>query len=151
MTTIATDGKTMAADGLITENDRVCLLDHVKVRRLKDGRLVGFCGNAYNWDSFAGWLEDGGDVPKVEEGFGCLILSTDGSVSSYDQHGRQFPEMPPVAIGSGGALAQGAMDAGKSAAEAVSIACYRDIFSGGVVTVLEIEQPALALVAGAAA
>lgn len=145
MTTIATDGLMMAADGLITENERVCMTDCVKIRRLKDGRIVGFAGNAYNWDAFAKWLEDGGDVPSVHDGFASLVLWPDGHVSSFDEHGREFPECAPAAIGSGSSVAIGAMDAGKSAKEAVLIACKRDIHSGGIVT--EIGPPTLRAVA----
>lgn len=140
MTTIACDGKTMAGDGLITENDAVCMTDYPKVRRLSDGRIVGFCGNSYNWDTFAEWLEGGceGDAPKVEDGFGCLVLQTDGAIVSYDKLGRSFPEVAPCANGSGARFALAAMDHGKNAAEAVAYACSRDIYSGGVVTALDL-------------
>jgi ATP-dependent protease HslVU (ClpYQ) peptidase subunit len=137
MTTVATDGISMAGDGLLTENERVCMTNCAKVRRLSDGRIVGFAGNAYNWDEFARWLVDGGDRPQVHDGFGCLVLKPDGSITSIDQHGREFPEVAPAAIGSGATLAIGAMDAGKSAADAVKIACARDIYSGGSITVLK--------------
>lgn len=141
MTTIATDGKSMAGDGRITEFDRVCLSNHQKVVRLKDGRIVGFSGNAYNWDEYAAWLNNGGDPPKVHETFGALVLSPDGTLCSYDEFGRRFPEAAPYAIGSGSALAIGAMDAGMTAERACEIACARDVWSGGKITVLYLESP----------
>jgi ATP-dependent protease HslVU (ClpYQ) peptidase subunit len=137
----------MAGDGLITENDHVSATDCAKVRRLADGRVAGFCGNAYNWDSFAAWLDNGsiGEPPKAVEGFGCLVLSPDGSLVSYDEHGRSFPEAAPVAIGSGARFALAAMDFGRSAGEAVAYACTRDIYSGGEVTIIGLtEKPRLA-------
>lgn len=139
MTTIATDGKTMAGDGMITENDHVCLTDHVKVRRLSDGRLVGFCGNVYNWDEFASWLDRKATdaPPKVHDGFGCIILYPGGSIRSCDEHGRTFPELAPVAIGSGARFALAAMDLGMNAEDALKYTCTRDIYSGGEITVLE--------------
>ena len=138
MTTIACDGRTMAGDGLITEDDHVCLTDYEKVRGLKDGRIVGFAGNSYNWGPFADWLESGeGEPPKVHENFACIVLTPGGSVLSYDQYGRSFQEQAPAAIGSGARFALAAMDLGKSAHEAVEYACTRDIYSDGTITSLE--------------
>lgn len=142
MTTIACDGKSMAGDGLITEDDRVCSKDYAKVRHLKDGRVVGFAGNAYNWDEFARWLDDGGDVPKMHEGFGCIVLNRDGSITQYDEHGRSFPDPAPVAIGSGARFALAAMDLGCTPEQAVEAAKKRDVWTGGKVTVL---RPSLKL------
>jgi ATP-dependent protease HslVU (ClpYQ) peptidase subunit len=138
MTTIACDGKSMASDGMITENDHVCLTDYPKLFRLRDGRIAGFCGNAYNWASFADWLDEGAtdEPPKSHEGFGCIVLSPDGSIVSYDEHGRAFPEKAPAAIGSGARFALAAMDFGKTAGEAIEYACTRDIYSGGKITEL---------------
>lgn len=137
MTTIATDGKSMAADGMITDNDVVCLTNYVKIRRLSDGRIVGFSGDAFNYDAFAEWLEKGeGEPPKLSGQFSCLALRPDGSVVQYDDQGRSFPEMVPMAIGSGMRFAIAAMDLGKSAEQAVRYACTRDIYSGGEIAVL---------------
>ncbi len=137
MTTVACDGRTMAADGLVTEDDHICRTDYRKVFELADGRIAGFAGNCYNWGAFAGWLDNGGDLPKVEDGFCCIVLSQNGDLHSYDQHGRIFPECAPKAIGSGALFALAAMDFGQSAAEAVGYACTRDIYSGGSITVAQ--------------
>lgn len=136
MTTIATDGNSMAGDGRISEGDRISCDDYEKVRKLSDGRIVGFAGNAYNWDEFAGWLENGGDLPKVEDGFSCIVLTPEGQILSYDAHGRTFVEQAPYACGSGGSYALAAMDLGCSPEEAVEAACKRDLFSGGKITVI---------------
>jgi ATP-dependent protease HslVU (ClpYQ) peptidase subunit len=142
MTTIACDGKSMAGDGLTTDNDVVCSRDTVKVRRLGDGRLVGFCGNGFNYGPFQQWLEGGceGDPPKVIEGLGCMVLTPAGILLSYDEHGRAYVEKDKWAIGSGQRFALAAMDLGKSAAEAVAYAATRDIFTGGVITALSISD-----------
>lgn len=136
MTTIATDGHSMASDGRVSEGDMISRDDYPKVRKLKDGRIVGFTGNAYNWDAYAAWLEDGGDLPKIEDQFGCIVLMPDGSILTYDEHGRSFPEKAPYAGGSGGRFALAAMDLGLSPEEAVQLAIKRDLFSGGVITVI---------------
>lgn len=141
MTTIACDGRSMAGDGMITENDHVCRTDYEKVRRLSDGRIVGFCGNSFNWNAYFDWLEkEEGDPPKVEHELEVLVLLPDGTIRQYDEHGRWFLEKSPCAIGSGQRFALAAMDFGKSAAEAVAYAITRDIFSGGEVTVLHADR-----------
>jgi ATP-dependent protease HslVU (ClpYQ) peptidase subunit len=61
-------------------------------------------------------------------------IATDGRSMAAD--GQSID--PPFAIGSGMDFALGAMDAGKSPAEAVEIACRRDPHSGGEVTSLSI-------------
>lgn len=144
MTTIACDGKSMAGDGLITTGDVISDTRFAKVRRLSDGRIVGMAGNAYNWDVYWTWLDNGteGEPPKVHETFGCLVMRPDGSLWSYDELGRCFPENAPCALGSGGSFALMAMDCGKSAEEAVAMACGRDTCSGGEITCLRLE-PAL--------
>lgn len=139
MTTIATDGNTMAADGRVTEGSEICRDDYRKVRRLKDGRIVGFSGNSYHDDAFATWLENGskGDVPKgMDAEFCCLVLTPGGDIFTYDQHGRCFCEKPPYAIGSGRKYARSAMELGKTPIEAVSFACRFDIYSGGEIIAL---------------
>ena len=136
MTTIATDGHSMAGDGRISEGDRISCDDYQKVRKLKDGRIVGFSGNAYNWDAFADWLVQGGDLPKVDDQFGCIVLTPEVQILTYDEHGRTFVETAPYACGSGSSYAIAAMDLGCSPEEAVEAACKRDLFSGGKITVI---------------
>jgi len=136
MTTIACDGESMAGDGRISEGDMVSRDDYQKVHKLKDGRIVGFTGNAYNWSQYLDWLVDGGELPKVEDQFGCIVLMPDGTILTYDEHGRSFVEQAPYAAGSGGRFALAAMDLGCSPEEAVQLAIKRDVWSGGEITVL---------------
>lgn len=133
MTVIATDGKTMAADGLsLDRGGVVCSLDVVKIRRLGDGRLVGLAGTPYDLDIFCEWLEGGGDFPKFdEEHFDPLVLETDGKAYHYNHQGRRTENMLPTAVGSGTDLAIGAMEAGLSPREAAEIACKRHSGCGG--------------------
>lgn len=98
-------------------------------------------GNAYNWDVYWAWLDNGeeGEPPKVHETFGCLVMYPDGSLWTYDELGRRFLENVPFALGSGAPLALMAMDCGKSVGDAVAMACARDIRSGGEITCLRLE------------
>ncbi len=134
MTTIATDGLTMAGDGLITGNGLVHGSAARKVIKLPDGRLVGVCGTYYGILAFANWMTSGGDKPDLPESFEALVLAHDGCTSWNDKC-QSCPQEVPAVTGSGGALALGAMLAGCSPAEAVSIASQRDIGTGGTIIV----------------
>lgn len=138
MTTIATDGHTMAGDGLVVSGSTVFGVNLQKVHRLKDGRLVGLCGSGYAQRPFMTWLEDGGDKPKLAEGFEAIVLLPDGTCRSYDENCDWLPEEVPSACGSGRQIAIGAMEAGKTPLEAVEIAARRNTETGGTITVLHL-------------
>ena len=136
MTTIATDGNTMAADGLTVSGNIVFGHNAVKIHKLKDGRIAGMCGRANFATPFLAWLENGGDLPKMDEDFEALVLYPDGTCKSFDHEGRELLEELPTASGSGREIALGAMDVGATPEEAVKAACERDTNSGGKITVL---------------
>lgn len=131
MTTIATDGKSMAGDGLVTSEGVVFGSKFIKVEKLPDGRIAGACGSAYFIGPFLSWLTNGGDFPELDDSFEALVLSLDGTCRSYDHKGRSIEEELPVASGSGRQLAIGAMLAGAGPAKAVEIAAARDLGTGG--------------------
>lgn len=144
MTTIAVADRSMAGDGRSrTGNNIVLDEDKVKVRRLKDGRLLGHAGTAFDTDVLEEWLNDGADLAAVpafdEEHFLALLLYPDGTARALNHLGRTCPAALPTAIGTGEEIALGAMAAGASAEEAVRIACRLDSGSGGLVTVLHLD------------
>ena len=73
--------------------------------------------------------ESGMDIDANDEDFECIILRKDGIFLvdrffvPYILNARYW------AVGSGGPLALGAMDANASADKALTIACYRDPFT----------------------
>lgn len=140
MTTIATDGKTMAGDGRSCDaGGLICSETIVKVRKLRDGRIFGHSGRPYDIDKIETWLNGGGEMPAVDEdNFDLIVLEADGQAYCYDHRGGRTPEMLPAAIGSGIDLAIGAMEAGASPEHAVRIACKRHSGSGGKITVLSL-------------
>lgn len=136
MTTIATDGDTMAGDGLVTSGGTIFGRNAVKVHQLKDGRLVGISGCAHYIAPFVEWLSEGGDVPEMDDQFEALVLLPNGECLSYDHKGRSLPEELPTATGSGREIALGALAVGATPEEAVQAACGRDTSTGGKITVV---------------
>lgn len=139
MTTIATDGKSMAGDGFVTGNDLIHSTTEIKVRKLSDGRIVGIAGSAYAHVLFVPWLENGGDPPELTDDFEALVLHPGGRCQSFNHKCLAIEQPTPAVTGSGGALALGAMLAGASPERAVAIACERNMGTGGTVTVIHLD------------
>lgn len=134
MTTIATDGHSMAGDGLLTAGDeRVGYT--VKVHRTPDGRIFGAAGPSAECALFERWML-GGERPELSEKFCALVLTPEGQCFYLCDKLEPVKLIVPQAIGSGGAYAIGAMLAGASPEEAVRIAMQRDTGTGGDVTAL---------------
>ena len=132
MTTIATDGRVMAGDtrcGGDTFHTEVR-----KVLRAKDGSILGSAGQAFDYAGFLAWHENGGDL-CVSDDFEGLILKPGGEVVCVDSKGRVFSHDVPACVGSGSAVAYGALDAGATPAQAVAIAIKRDAYTGGSIMV----------------
>lgn len=136
MTTIATDGKTMAADGyVITATDTIVETEARKITRLKDGRIVGVAGRISDLYTLAKWLNNGMEGERPEFKSEALIIGKDGTFYVNT-------DLVPVpctgdfhAIGSGKDHALTAMDIGLFPHEAVKFAMKRDPFTGGMIVV----------------
>jgi ATP-dependent protease HslVU (ClpYQ) peptidase subunit len=145
MTTIATDGKSMASDGNSTINNTIISGTTSKIRLLPDGSIFGASGDACQGDVLFDWLaadpDTRGEYPQLKEVW-ALVLAPDGKVTAWDDMsaGRGCMVNAPIATGSGERYAMGAMDAGAGPVEAVMIAAKRDPFTGGEITVCHIDQ-----------
>jgi hypothetical protein len=109
--------------------------------------VVGVSGDAAFLKVFVDFLETGVQPDDISE-FGrsnALVLLPDGSVDLYClfRHVQRTPPTFPIAIGSGAEIAIGAMVSGKTAEEAVAIACMRDCYSGGPISVFYAENGSL--------
>lgn len=133
MTTIATDGKTIAADSRGTAAEIIRCNTEEKLVRLSDGRIVGYSGTSHAARAYVAWLEAGGERPQITGNFSALVLHPDGSAEVH--YSDDMPDRVdlPAVLGSGGSIALGAMLAGATPAEAVAIAAQRDPFTGGEV------------------
>lgn len=136
MTTIATDGRTMAGDDQVTGGGQV-LASRTKIIGLPDGRVFGCTGYSDECSLFAKWMQGGIEKPTLGDDFAALVLTPDNKAFWIGQRLEPVEWSVPATIGSGGDIALGAMLAGKSPAEAVQIAASRDVGTGSVVTVME--------------
>jgi 20S proteasome alpha/beta subunit len=143
VTTVATDGLGMAADGRAIVDRTIITDERIKIHQLGDGRIIGCSGQGGDIAAFRAWLEAGGEGRlKVSRGAVALVLDPDGSVTRITDDGVKLPVPAPMACGSGMDFAIGAMEAGATPEEAVEIACARDPGSGGKIVNLDLEQRA---------
>lgn len=131
MTTICTDGVTMAADRLVTGNG----LRHGTIDKLAlaaDGSVIGGVGTAFDLAAFVKWYDSDQTFPfDLSDNSEFLVLSPNGTVRCFNHIGRSFVASVPQAIGSGAGIAYGAMHTGASPRQAVEAACVYDHRSGG--------------------
>ena len=140
MTTIAVKDKIIAADGYITRGNFVSQLDSIKVHKVSRG-LLAIAGDCSAVEELIQMVEDDLDtMPTGYNSWQAFLLTDRGKVFTpepvEDDNGDRVKyvwheEADTYAIGSGYAFAIGAMKAGKTAKEAVKIACDCDISSGG--------------------
>lgn len=146
MTTIAYKDGIMACDSCWTLSDtQVTSLS--KIVRLANGALLGQCGDndAREVIAFLGKIKNWKLMPfrsellALKQDFGGILVFPKGHIYKVttredpldykDEVGFTPITMKFASCGSGGDLALGAMAAGKSAVEAVRIACEFDINS----------------------
>lgn len=135
MTTIAWDGKTLAGD----TQTRIFRARKAKLHRLPDGSLFGACGYTEHAVAALQWLQNGGDKPKLGDGFHALWIRAFGGFSVLEEGLIAIEyDMPFYAVGSGRDFAMAAMRCGKTAREAVLIAHEFDPDTGDEVQELTI-------------
>ena len=157
MTTIAVKDGIMVGDGRCSLGSTVIKDDMVKVFWINN-HLMGGAGRARSISTFAQWLQKHTDytivnqevgdlvdlIPPVlqdDEEFTALVLTPDKQVLMYDGNvALNLGQDVTASIGSGSVFAIAAMDAGASAEEAVKIAMKRDVYSGGEITVVQLEE-----------
>ncbi len=144
MTTIATDGRTIAGDTLITFGDERSQIPHTKIV-VRNGYVVGFAGVAAFMEDAVAWFVGSrrpDECPVPTEGTWALVaVDREGRiyyVTSVVQ--RALMVAAPFAIGSGGEFALGAMFAGAPARAAVEIAAKLNIYTGGSISEIDIVQ-----------
>lgn len=144
MTTIACDGRTIAADSRSTFGTLPAERPSQKLL-VRDGRVFAVCGLDGLLERLADWHDAGADPTKMpivgpEQGWEMHVVTRRGAY--------RFSNTAPVAVkvdwvwtmGSGRDYALGAMDAGAAPRRAVEIAKRRDIYTGGRVQVIDLAK-----------
>lgn len=131
MTTIATDGKTMAAD---TQAGDPYIQPFSAEKMHKVGKeLIGGAGCYGEILAFVNWYpkkhRPGASEPILEH-TEMLVVSL-AKITCWEHSFFPFEIPPPAAIGSGAGYAIAAMKAGATPVEAVRIAAELDPFTGG--------------------
>jgi len=143
MTVIAWDGKTLAADKMSCAGGYGYTV--TKVRRLRDGSLAAFSGDGDAAMALLAWLEAARNPASYPETVkdtdtSAVVVDLNGVLWSYGK--TAFPqrvECKLFAMGHGRDFALAAMHCGKTAREAVEIACQLDVFCGNGIDTLTLE------------
>lgn len=144
MTVIAWDGKTLAADKQSTSDGYARIV--TKIHRIANG-LVGFTGDAIPATALLQWFRCGmlhDQWPKKlgdNEAY-AVFIDLSGKVHLYCSAEGPYAEQledPIYAAGHGRDFALAAMYLGKSALEAVAVACALDKTCGKGIDTLELE------------
>jgi hypothetical protein len=141
MTVIAFDGRTLAADKRATVSGHTYTIS--KIARVGDC-LVGVAGRGDKIREFQQWIANGrerDEYPKRsdEAWFTGLVVRPDGVIERFeDQSIPILVEDRTHAIGTGRDYARVAMHLGKTAREAVEIACLFDENCGNGIDTLEL-------------
>lgn len=149
MTTVAWDGKTLAADKMTTTNGRPHLAMHGKLHRInyhgQDALAAGSGVVAFS-HAVIEWLNAGAppdhrpEMPGPDDSFSVLVVTEAGLFTYIDSLTPVALGQLQWALGSGGEYALGAMAAGASAKRAVEIACTLDVSSGMGVDTLTLRK-----------
>ena len=141
MSVIAWDGKTLAADKRASCGSYF----RTTTKIFKHGMgLFGYAGEASAGEEVFAWFRDGHNADKFptsqrdkDDYAGLLVVWDNGELWKYER--TPFPlKYPPqqFAIGSGCDFALAAMYCGKTASEAVEVACQFNIWCGNGIDTL---------------
>lgn len=146
MTTIAWDGKTLAADSMMNMAGipRAC----TKIWKLPLNRLLGCSGDYQDALAVKEYFLDEGakkEKPKVRDNFTALLIRPIGvthgaAIFKLEDNLIPIPIKEKIfAIGSGSDFALAAMRLNCDAAVAVSIAIEFDVYSGGLIDAISLD------------
>jgi ATP-dependent protease HslVU (ClpYQ) peptidase subunit len=144
MTTIVTDGKTIAADSLVTYGHErgAGKVEKIVVR---DGRIYALGGLGCMMAALIEWHKAGADPRNTppctsEIGWDLIVIDAGGIVRYSSAAPYAAPVHAPWGLGQGAEFALGAIYAGASPKEAVEIACRLSTTSGLPVKVVDIAE-----------
>lgn len=157
MTTIAWDGKTLAADSQATAGNVVTSTTTLKIItpgldeiwRIRGKKILAFsaCGDACANEEFTEALQKGiFTETKMRSGLAFSAIAVTGIGSGFEIFKKEGGEEiaiylldSPRAFGSGSEYALSAMHLGMTAQDAVNHASQIDLYSGGAVNIYEVD------------
>jgi hypothetical protein len=139
MTTISYLNGSLCSDSRFTSGG-IIVDKRSKVFKLADGRLFAGAGHWSEIYAVYEWLNGDQDKPEKAENFEGLIVECDGSAWIIDEDLLIAPQSSPCALGSGRDIALTAMMLGKTAYEAIEVACGMDVHSGLPVNEMRIDE-----------
>lgn len=143
MTVVVWDGSVLAADRRVTSQSGIS--ECRKIRKI-GGVLVGTSGLAMLSHAMFSWVMDGFKPPSPIRGpatrSGMLLIFPTGEIVRLIEKGQlRLIEATFAGTGCGYPFALGALYAGKTAREAVLIACQCDEDCGNGVDTLDFDSP----------
>jgi ATP-dependent protease HslVU (ClpYQ) peptidase subunit len=142
MTTIAWDGKTLAADKRASCGSLARTV--TKIFRFND-ELLGYSGNFDCGMEMLDWYRNGRDPAKFplmqrdRDDWTTFVVISKSGIGFYERAPVLLAvEDPFYATGSGRDFATAALACGKNAREAVELACRFDVGSGNGIDTLEL-------------
>lgn len=136
MTCIAWDGVTLAGDRMASNGNTAVSVR--KIHRIRD-HLIGCAGIASQMAAFLHWFEQGAHAdqfpPEILDpemgNVGAIVITPDSQVLFFESSPYPLQILDERhAIGSGGEIALAAMAMGKTARQAVELACELTITCG---------------------
>jgi ATP-dependent protease HslVU (ClpYQ) peptidase subunit len=142
MTTIAWDGRYLAADGQCTNGATILSTTDDKIVMVGD-RVVASCGCTNDIKKAIDMMISGEKSDKQLDVSGLYILKGKCFSFGCDEEGFVWSCSSDHnnAKGSGADHALTAMDCGKDAREAINLSAMRDIYTGGHITYYDINCP----------
>ena len=154
-TVIVTENNEMLSDSMMCMGDYIENTNTIKVENI-NGYLIGVAGRYTSCLNFKDWFYTLTETQQAAEkhplaslsmpecvadkDFSALVLDPEGSLWLYESGDAVFEVDKPYAIGTGTPYAMSALDAGADGDTAMNVAIKRDVFSGGDIQKIFLEE-----------
>jgi len=142
MSTIATDGITIAGDGLGATDGGIIMARSLRKIEGYPGRIYAFAGMTRSMRPVIDWHRNGAIAEKYpvkpdDESATLLVLTAKSAILYSDSPLGELCEFP-MAIGNGKSIAMAALLLGHSPREAIELASRLDVWTGGEIQVVRL-------------
>ena len=145
MTVIASDGITIAADGLSIYGHSEIGAGNIRKIVVEDKTVYAFSGAFAMMRPMINWYKAGYNPREVPPASGdvqwnMLVIDRDGPTLFGNHVPYSDRQVYPVTLGTGGDYAMAILLDGGTSRRAVEIACMKDAFCGGEIQVVNIAE-----------